>query len=255
MQLFCLDEGQTIDSTSPTCVIHNRDIAKQMKTVLRYRQWDIFAIQCTSSQTSQEEIKHTIRYTLELTSIQNDVITATITQQEHKPTTNKKKVWLLVAMPNKWSKIELIVQKCTELWVDMLYFWQAERSIIKHFGDNKLDRCNKIAREAVEQSRGRITPHIAYLTAKSFGSVVSQADICIFDKKTPQPQVAVSKTTSHTHLWIIWPEGWLSQGDYERITTHCTIQPAIKQLWDSVLRTETAAIIATWELLHHSSQF
>jgi len=56
-------------------------------------------------------------------------------------------------MPNKREKAELIVQKLSEIGVDEIAFWPAERSVIKQRNEKKADRLHKIAKEAVEQSR------------------------------------------------------------------------------------------------------
>ena len=60
---------------------------------------------------------------------------------------------MIIAMPNKWDKIELIVQKLTECGVDQLLFWASERSVIKEWNPKKEERLHKIIKEAVEQSR------------------------------------------------------------------------------------------------------
>jgi RsmE family RNA methyltransferase len=60
---------------------------------------------------------------------------------------------MIIAMPNKWEKAELIVQKLTEIGVENIYFWVAEHSIIRQRNNKKTERLNKISQEAVEQSR------------------------------------------------------------------------------------------------------
>lgn len=60
---------------------------------------------------------------------------------------------MLVAMPNKRDKVELIVQKLTECGLDQIIFWPAERSIIKEWNSKKEERLRKIMKEALEQSR------------------------------------------------------------------------------------------------------
>jgi RsmE family RNA methyltransferase len=65
-----------------------------------------------------------------------------------KPTTT-----MLIAMPNKWEKVELIVQKLCEIGIDNIIFRPAERSVIKVWNEKKEERLGKISKEAVEQSR------------------------------------------------------------------------------------------------------
>jgi len=60
---------------------------------------------------------------------------------------------LAIALPNKFEKIELIVQKCTEIGVEHLIFFPAKHSVLKEISASKMERLEKISLEAVEQSR------------------------------------------------------------------------------------------------------
>ena len=66
---------------------------------------------------------------------------------------DEKNISMLIAMPNKREKAELIVQKLTEIGVQNIYFWVSEHSIIRQRNEKKTERLDKISREAVEQSR------------------------------------------------------------------------------------------------------
>ncbi|HCB51694.1 TPA: hypothetical protein DEP21_03930 [Patescibacteria group bacterium] len=59
----------------------------------------------------------------------------------------------MVAMSNKWDKIELITQKLTEIGIAKILFRPGERSVIKERNKNKAIRLQKIVKEATEQSR------------------------------------------------------------------------------------------------------
>ena len=60
---------------------------------------------------------------------------------------------MIIAMPNKWDKAELIVQKLAECGLSQIVFWPSERSIIRERNPKKSERLDKIIKEAVEQSR------------------------------------------------------------------------------------------------------
>ena len=60
---------------------------------------------------------------------------------------------MIISMPNKRDKVELIVQKLTECGLDEILFWPSERSIIREWNPKKEERLYKIIKEAVEQSR------------------------------------------------------------------------------------------------------
>jgi RsmE family RNA methyltransferase len=60
---------------------------------------------------------------------------------------------MIIAMPNKRDKIELIIQKLTECGLNQIIFWPSERSILREWNPKKEERLHKIIEEAVEQSR------------------------------------------------------------------------------------------------------
>jgi RsmE family RNA methyltransferase len=72
-------------------------------------------------------------------------------------------ITLCIAMPNKREKAELIVQKLCEIGIAHITFWPAERSIIKQWNEKKAERLRKIAKEAIEQSRGWFFPEISFI--------------------------------------------------------------------------------------------
>ena len=80
---------------------------------------------------------------------------------------SEKSVSMLIAMPNKREKAEVIVQKLTEIWVQSIYFRVSEHSIIRQRNDKKAERLDKISHEALEQSRWIQIPEIKFLKSDS----------------------------------------------------------------------------------------
>jgi RsmE family RNA methyltransferase len=71
-------------------------------------------------------------------------------------------ITLYQACPNKLSKFEVIVQKCCEVGYSKIVFFESERSQKFVLSDNKKERLNKIAIEAIEQCGGNKIPEIEY---------------------------------------------------------------------------------------------
>lgn len=65
---------------------------------------------------------------------------------------------MLIALPNKQEKLELIVQKLSEIGVDEIFLWASERSVLKSLNPNKFQRLQKIMLEATEQARNWSLP-------------------------------------------------------------------------------------------------
>jgi RsmE family RNA methyltransferase len=64
--------------------------------------------------------------------------------------------------------------------LDEIIFRPSERSIIKTWNENKSERLQKIAREAVEQSWGRKLPNIEFVT--DVRNILKDKSIIVFDK-------------------------------------------------------------------------
>lgn len=97
---------------------------------------------------------------------------------------------MIVAMPNKWDKVELIVQKLTECGLDQIIFWPSERSVIKERSPKKEERLHKIIKEAVEQSRGRKIPELLFTTTPK--DIVGNNPLIVFDKQMTNAKISPS---------------------------------------------------------------
>jgi len=209
--------------------IENSEILDQIRKVLRMKIWDTIFIQNNNT-----------RFEIEITNRNDKCFWWKIINEYN---FNQKTQWnsIAIAMPNKWDKIELLVQKITEIWIKNIYFWPSERSIIRERNEKKHERLKKIAKEAVEQSWWRFTPEITFI--KNISEIIEWKNIVVFDKTDNIESFNDRKFNKEFEntLWIIWPEWWLTENDYKNFrNNYKTIS-----LWDTVLRAETAGIIAS----------
>jgi len=180
------------------------------------------------------------RFQVTLVSYTDKDIFTNILWSEKAPQ-ERKKIWMAIAFPNKQEKLELIVQKLTEIGISHLYLWAAERSQLNELKENKMQRLQKIMKEAMEQSRGWKIPQISII--QDLKSLQKEWNFVVFDlpkegmKKEENPDRIYQNTLPF--LWVIGPEGGLSFKDYEQFPEFYQV----KSLWDTVLRMETAAII------------
>ena len=130
----------------------------------------------------------------------------------------------------KGSKPELVVQKLTELGIDTIIPFLAERSVVR-WDDAKTERqgerLTKVAREASMQSRRVWLPTIAPVT--QLHDLVAISGVVRADRH------GVPLSSGHTTV-LIGPEGGWSQAETE-------LAPSVG-LCHNVLRAETAAIAA-----------
>jgi 16S rRNA (uracil1498-N3)-methyltransferase len=144
----------------------------------------------------------------------------------------------------KQDLFELVVQKLTELGVKAivpLITTRTTKQSLRH------DRLVRISTEATEQSGGNtlVTIHDPLslencLTAFPFPSIV-------FDPRAKEQTLDVPKGTQ---VMYIGPEGGWSAEDFDLFKKYSVYS---KRLGYTILRTETAAIVGVYDILHLSS--
>lgn len=223
MQLF-VTEYQKKDTT---LVVANVDLLAQLRKVLRASIGDIIRIQSPVNEPKK------IRYELRIEVRDNQILEGTIISEQVYELPREKRS-MIIAMPNKRDKAEMIAQKLTECGIDQIIFRPSERSIITERNPKKEERLQKIIKEAVEQSRWRTMPELIFTTDPK--TIIKDHPLVIFDKQT-----GTNKINASDHIYgLIWPEGGLTYRDYQGLEW---TKYDIYGLGETVLRTETAAII------------
>ncbi|MBR0461348.1 MAG: 16S rRNA (uracil(1498)-N(3))-methyltransferase [Erysipelotrichaceae bacterium] len=141
----------------------------------------------------------------------------------------------------KNDKMDLMVQKLTELGVRRIVPYKAFRSVVKEGkGDNKLERFKKIAREAAEQSHRNIIPEITgYAGINDLSKYMSELNIAAYEKDDH----IVSDFRNHNSItFIIGPEGGFDPVEIEKIKDMGFISLSLGK---RILRAETASIYIT----------
>ena len=190
------------------------------------------------------------RLTLELKEITKEYVIATCIDEKVFDIVDNKK-HLCIALPNKIEKMELIVQKCTEIWIQHITFFVSQYSQIHDISEHKLQRLWKIALEAAEQSYWLFTPNI--ICIKKIDEYIKEWRTIIFHQdgeyiKNISKNILIEKNTSL--FFLIWPEWWRWSHDEKIFLTWSTTKVS---LWKNILRTETASILAAWEAVNRAS--
>lgn len=171
-------------------------------------------------------------------------------QYEIEKKANKKNISLYQAFPNKIDKIELILQKGTEVGIEKFIFFRSERSQEIKFLENKMLRFEKIIQEACEQSNRNTLPELIFVSKKDILDISWEN---IFFHTDETQSISLAKCvwwigTSATNINIfIWPEWWFSDAENDIFT-----QKWFKKvyLWNNILRTETTWIVVAFYFLH-----
>src|SRR5699024_666085 len=162
-------------------------------------------------------------------------------------------VTILQSLP-KGSKLELIIQKGTELGATQFVLFESDRSLVKwnrKKRDNRLQRYQKIAKEASEQSGRTIIPEIIYIDKIEpyikDDSLTNSLKILAYEEEAKRSEHTslyseLSKIQEHNHILIaIGPEGGFSPEEVNLFSDH-NFTPV--RLGKRILRTETASLYA-----------
>ena len=211
------------------------ELLSQLRKVLRIKKWDKICVQYSNNE-------RTNRYELSIQDWTDKDLTGEIISNQTF-SFPERNISMLIAMPNKREKAELIVQKLTEIWVQNIFFWVSEHSIIRKRNEKKDERLDKISHEAVEQSRWIQIPEIKFLKSENELKDFLTWKTVIIANMDWIPYWELKKIGTVDICGVIWPEWWFSTKDLELFN-----EAKVTDLWENVLRMETASIILWWLL-------
>ena len=233
MQLFVSDQYHISWSQ---LTIQEPRIIQQCLRVLRMKSWHTLALQDKLT-----------RYTLEIIDYSSSALETSIinTQTLTKP----KSTSMYVALPNRRSKAELIVQKLSEIGVSDIVFRPAQRSILRDLPDKRLDRLQSIALEATEQSRNPQMPALSFVANLDKTRMI-WVDFLIMahqEGSSLESLLSLEQRSVSQCGALIGPEWGYSPQELALWWSHSHSL----NLGESILRTETAAIVMGWIIRHY----
>lgn len=167
---------------------------------------------------------------------------------------------ILQGLP-KTEKMELIIQKCTELGVKEITPVQMERCVVKldkKSESKKQERWQKIAEVAAKQSRRDKIPKVNNVTTiKNICNVIENYDIVLVpyenEKNITLKEVLEELPKKDLKIAIvIGPEGGFEEKEIEMLEQSGS---KIVTLGNRILRTETVAIAMTSVILYKLADF
>jgi len=177
-------------------------------------------------------------YQAEFTKITNEYSIARVA--DHHFYEKESNITLIQALP-KNLKVEFILQKCTELGVDLIIFFESDYSQVNAQGisKEKVNRWRRIAAEASEQSRRIYVPQVELRTQKLqdiVGKIESALYLDISGKALSLDQQNIK---NKDFTFFVGPEGGFSPEE-KKIFMEKNFH-SIK-LSNNVLRSETAGM-------------
>lgn len=224
-------KGEYIDITG--------DDVNHIKNVLRLKIDD--CIQVCNSDTGNN-------YKAQIVSVEKSNIKCSIIEKLNSTVESNVYIHILQGLP-KADKMELIIQKCTELGVQEITPVNMERSIVKlnpKDETKKIQRWQKIAEVAAKQSgRDKITQINNIVKFKDIFNVLKDYDtfLVAYEKEKEntlkKELIKLKEVTSPKIAVLIGPEGGIDDEEIKVLKMNNT---KIITLGKRILRTETAPL-------------
>lgn len=164
-------------------------------------------------------------------------------------------LWLVQALA-KGDRDEAAIQAASELGVDGVIPWSAQRSIVKWRGPRQTkghDRWSAIVREATKQSIRAFLPEVSpIVTTPQLARLASGSRMLVFDPSATMrlSDLTFQRSSSEVHdiLVVVGPEGGVAPGEIDILVANGA---TTVKLGATVLRTGTAgpAAIAALNVL------
>ena len=207
-----------------------------IKNVLRMKQGDEFLVSFDGNS-----------HLCTLESLDEDTCVAKIICESYQSTELPVHIHLFQGLP-KADKMELIIQKCTELGVNEITPVEMRNCVVKleeKKKKSKTERWQAIAESAAKQSKRNLVPTVN--TPLSFACVMEKADefdlfLVPYESKDGMNSTrkALSKIKNGSRIAVlIGPEGGFDEKEIQKCTAE---NMHIISLGKRILRTETAAI-------------
>lgn len=147
----------------------------------------------------------------------------------------------------KGDKIDLVIQKATEIGATKIVLVKTERCVVKLEEKNiehKLERFRKIAKEASEQCHRLVVPEVVGVVdiKKIPASLLADVNLLAYEKVAGETKDILSLVSNKSVSVMIGPEGGFSEEEVKLLKDKYGFQ--LISLGKRILRTETAAIYA-----------
>ncbi|MBK5274914.1 MAG: 16S rRNA (uracil(1498)-N(3))-methyltransferase [Desulfuromonadales bacterium] len=183
----------------------------------------------------------------EIEHVAKEQVTVAIRQSNHLTDQegHRQRITVCQALP-KGEKIDLILQKCTELGAHDFWLFGGQRSIARVRADqisNKLERWNRITAEAARQCRRRTVPAVRWFPTAAAAACAATQELRLIlweDESTNRLKEALSGITlPESVMVVIGPEGGFDPSETGFFAGNGFQSVS---LGSRILRTETASI-------------
>jgi 16S rRNA (uracil1498-N3)-methyltransferase len=207
-----------------------------LKNVLRLKVGDEIIVMDSKSR----------EFSSKIVLLDKGMIKAELIDEKHPKSESKVKITIAQSLP-KNPKMDIVIQKSTELGAEKIIPVMTERSVVKISAEKesgRIDRWRKIAKEAAEQSGRTMIPLIEGI--KNLDDVLAQKDdfdgrilLWEMEKEMTLKKFLQKNRGIKNLLVLIGPEGGFSrkEADLAKKNGFATVS-----IGNRILRTETASL-------------
>ena len=190
-----------------------------------------------------------------VTAVGKETVDVSVSAAEDVPAPAPRLV-VVQALP-KGDRGELAVELLTEVGVDEIVPWAAERCVTQWRGDKVAKATEKwraTARESTKQSRRSWAPVVADLasTREVCARLSGAACGVVLHESASDPLSALSLPPAGDIVLVIGPEGSLSDSE---LAAFASAGATVRRMGDSVLRTSSAGAVAAAALLSRTPRW
>ncbi|MDM8128762.1 16S rRNA (uracil(1498)-N(3))-methyltransferase [Paraclostridium benzoelyticum] len=236
---------KNINLENKTCIIEGEDV-KHISKVLRCRIGEELEV-CDNGNNE---------YICEITNIDKSQVELNIVEVVDIKRESDLKIKVYQGLP-KGPKMEMILQKLTEVGVDEIILVQTKRTVVKvddKKEDKKIERWERIIYEAAKQSkRGKIPKLRGVLSFKEALADMKENDFNIApyeNERTKSIKQAIKGVDIKNIGIFVGPEGGFEDTEIKAIEE---IGGQSVSLGPRILRTETASLVASSIVLYELS--
>ena len=221
-----------------------------IKNVLRYKIGEKFII-------CNEDIG--ISYNAEITKIEENYIECILLDKIDETTESNVKISIYQGIP-KFDKMELIIQKCTEIGAFEFIPVEMKRSIVKLNDNKKIARWQTISEVAAKQSKRDIIPTVKNpIKIKQLKEEIDNFDLFLIcyeeeqnntlknELKQLKERINEKENNEYRIGVLIGPEGGIAPEEIEELKN---TNSKVITLGKRILRTETAPINITSNIIY-----
>lgn len=209
----------------------SKDDSYHIKKVMRMNNFDRIEI-----------VHDSMTYICEIINLDN-LVEARIVEKIKEDAEFNKKVILVQSLVNE-QKMDLILQKSTELGISEIYAYKATNSVVKENdkSNKKIERWQRIVKEASEQSKRTIIPQIkGIISLKELIKLNANLKIMLSvnENKKSIKKVLQENSSCDIIIIVVGPEGGFTNDEEKVLQENNFISTT---LGNRVLRTETASL-------------